>query len=305
MMTRNQIIAHLEGIFAPVVTPFTRLGRIDEGGFTENAARYAATGLSGILVSGTTGEAAYLAPEERLRLVDLCRPMIKPPQLLLVGTGLEGTAHTLRLSREAIARGADAVVVLPPAYLKAAMRPSVLAAHFQRVADGLRRPLLIYSIPQCTGFSMDAGMLGKLSGHPNIPGMKESSGNLDFDRSILDKARKSFRLLTGSALLVPSALEEGATGAVLSQANFVPQICVGIYEAFRTGNEKTVKELRRKLVTLFEKITLPYGIPGVKAAMELSGYCGGYPRLPLEPVNQAARKKIAEVLRTTWSGLSA
>ncbi len=305
MMTRSQIIERLQGIFSPVVTPFDRLGRIDEGGFRENTRRYASSGLSGILVSGTTGEAAYLAPEERLRLVDLCRPIIKPPQLILVGTGLEGTGHTLRLSREAIARGADAVVVLPPAYLKAAMRPPVLEAHFREVADGLRLPLLIYSIPQCTGFPMDVRMLATLSRHPNIPGMKESSGNLEFDRSILGKARKGFRLLTGSALLVPSALQAGATGAILSQANFEPQICLAIYEAFRVGDEKTVENLHRRLRLLFERITMPYGIPGVKAAMELSGYCGGYPRRPLAPVNEGVRSRIAGVLRKVRAGLSA
>lgn len=296
-MTHTQIVEKLRGVFPPLVTPFNRRGGLDEGAFRANLRQYAASGLSGVVVAGSTGEAPFLTEAERLRLVEIARSIIKPPKLLIAGTGLEGTAPTVKLSREAVARGADAVLLLPPAYYKAAMNPETLSIHFRAVADALRRPVLIYSIPQFTGYTMDAGMLGKLSQHPNIAGLKESSGNLDFVRAILAKARPGFKLLIGSGLAFPQGLGEGAAGGVLGQSNFAPRLCVTIYEAFSNGDRKTAEELRQRLLILVQKITGPYGIPGIKVALDLSGYRGGDPRPPFMPVGAQVKRKIAAALR--------
>lgn len=302
-MTNTEIIQHLSGIFPPETTPFNRRGGIDEGAFRANVTRHLESGLSGILVAGSSGETPYLTDDERLRLVEIARALVKPPQLLIAGTGLESTAQTLKISREAIARGADALLVVPPDYYKAAMRPEVLEAHFRVVADGVRRPLLIYSIPQFTGFSMDPAMIGRLSRHPNISGMKESSGNVAFDRDILGKVRKGFRVFIGNGMAAVEGFQQGAVGAILSQANFEPLICLGIYEAFMRGDLKTVENMKKRLVILIQEITAHHGVPGIKAAMDLSGYGGGLPRAPLMPVSAVARKKIAAALRRARAGL--
>ncbi|MGH9407526.1 MAG: dihydrodipicolinate synthase family protein [Terriglobia bacterium] len=302
-MTNELITEGLSGIIPPLATPFNRRGGLDEGGFRANLARYTGAGLSGVLTSGTTGEAAFLTEDERLWLVDLARPIIKAPQILIAGTGLESTARTLKLSREAIARGADAVLILPPAYYKSAMKPEILERHFLAVADGARRPVLIYSIPQCTGFAMDAAMLGRLSRHPNIPGMKESSGNLDFVRAVLSKARKGFRLMIGSAAALRAGFELGAAGAVLSQANFDPLICVAAYEALARGDSRAAENLTKRLAIMMERITGPFGVAGIKAALDLSGYHGGPPRAPLMEVSPANRRKIAAALKEARAGL--
>ncbi|HEX5483173.1 MAG TPA: dihydrodipicolinate synthase family protein [Terriglobia bacterium] len=296
-MTHTEVVEKLRGVFPPLVTPMNRRGGLDEGAFRANLRRYAASGLSGAVVAGSTGEAPFLTEAERLRLVEIARSIIKPPKLLIAGTGLESTAQTTKLSREAIARGADAVLLLPPAYYKAAMNPETLSIHFRAVADALRRPILIYSIPQFTGYAMDAGMLGKLSRYPNIAGLKESSGNLDFVRAILAKARPGFKLLIGSGLIFPQGLGEGAAGGILGQSNFAPQLCVAIYEAFSSGDMKTAEELRQKLLILVQNVTGPYGIPGIKAALDLVGYRGGNPRPPFMPVSAQVKKKIAAALK--------
>lgn len=304
-MTSKQIAYRLVGVIPPVVTPFNRRGGIDGGAFRANLERYAASDLSGVLVAGSTGEAAFLTGEERLSLVELARRIVRPPRLLIAGTGLESTAQTIKLSHEAIARGADAVLLLPPAYYKPAMRPPLLEAHFRAVADSMRRPVMIYSIPQFTGFAMDAAMLAKLSRHPNIHGLKESSGNLDFDRAILGHVTKGFRVMIGSALVLPDAFEMGASGAILSQATFEPQICAGLYQAWRGGDREMAADLCRRLRILAERITGPYSVPGVKHAMDLSGYRGGQARPPFAPLAPAARKQIAAALKEARDGLTA
>src|SRR5437660_427960 len=197
-MTSKQILAQLKGIFPPVVTPFDRRGEVDEGRFRENLRKYAGVGLGGIVVTGSTGEAPYLTERERLRLVELAREIVKPPEVMIVGTGLESTRETLRLSREVIARGADALLVVTPNYYKSKMDATALSAHYRALADGVRRPVLIYSIPQFTGVHIDAATIGVLSRHPNIAGLKESSGNLAFVREVLRKVKPSFRVLVGS-----------------------------------------------------------------------------------------------------------
>jgi len=290
-------------MFVPVVTPFNRRGEIDEGLFRENLQKLAGIGLAGVLVAGSTGEAPYLEEGERLRLVEVARGLVRPPEILIVGTGLESTAATVRLSQEAVARGADALLVLPPNYYKSKMDADTLAAHYRAVARQVERPVIIYSIPQFTGLHLEPSTIGKLSQIPNLVGLKESSGDIQFVRVILRRVRPGFRVLVGSVAILNEALRAGAVGAVLSQANFAPELCVGLYQAFLQKKRKTALEFQERLLPLARKIALPLGVPGVKAALDLSGYAGGFPRAPLAPLGPAARESVAAALREARRGL--
>ena len=141
----------LQGIIPPMVTPFDQQGEIDEGAFRANLERYTGIGLAGLMVAGTTGEAPFLTAAERLRLTEITRSRVKSDGLVITGTGLESSRETILLSREAAARGADIVLVVTPGYYKAKMDGPALLAHYRAVADAVSRPVLIYSIPQCTG----------------------------------------------------------------------------------------------------------------------------------------------------------
>jgi 4-hydroxy-2-oxoglutarate aldolase len=290
-------------MFAPVVTPFNRHGDIDEGLFRENLQRLTGIGLSGVLVAGSTGEAPYLEERERLRLVEVARALVSPPEILLAGTGLESTAATVRLSREAVARGADALLVLTPNYYKSKMDADALTGHYRAVARQVERPVIVYSIPQFTGLHMEASTVAKLSHIPNIVGLKESSGDLQFVRAILRQARPGFRLLVGSVSILCQAFQAGAVGAVLGQVNFAPELCLGLYQAFLKGKKKTALEFQGRLLPLAAKVALPFGVPGIKAALDLCGYAGGFLRAPLTPLTPAARKTVAEALREAHAGL--
>jgi 4-hydroxy-2-oxoglutarate aldolase len=302
-MTRKEIIQNLKGIFPPVVTPFNRRGEIDEGMFRENLQKLAGIGLAGALVAGSTGEAPYLEERERLRLVEVARALVRPPEILIAGTGLESTAATVRLSQEAVARGADALLVLTPNYYKSRMDADTLAAHYRAVARQVDRPVIIYSIPQFTGLQLEPSTIVKLSHIPNVVGLKESSGDIHFVRVIVRRARRGFRVLVGSVMILNEALRAGAVGAVLGQANFAPELCVGLYQAFLQKKRKTALEFQQRLLPLARGISLPLGVPGIKAALDLSGYAGGFPRAPLAPLGPAARELVAAALREARAGL--
>jgi len=295
-VTRTKLAKSLKGVFPPVVTPFNRRGDIDEGAFRANLHRYAQAALSGVVVAGSSGEAPFLTPAERLRLVDLARQLVQPPQLLIAGTGLESTRQTLELSQEAIARGADAVLVITPGYYKPRMDTAAFLFHFRSLADRLRKPVILYSMPQLSGVRMDVAAIATLSRHPNVVGLKESSGDLAYLRLILKRVSPGFRVLVGSALILVDAFEAGAAGAIVNLAGFMPELCVGIYEAFRNGRTKLARALEQTVQQLARRVTLPYGVAGIKAALDLCGYSGGLPRAPLLSLDSAAKRAVATAL---------
>ncbi|MBZ5515533.1 MAG: dihydrodipicolinate synthase family protein [Acidobacteriia bacterium] len=302
-MTQKEIIARLGGLFPPVVTPYDRRGEVDYRLFRENLRRYVGIGLSGIVVAGSTGEAPYLSDRERLKLVEAARGIVRPPELLIAGTGLESTAATLRLSREAVACGADAVLLLTPSYYKSRMNSQALSAHFRALADALTRPIIMYNIPQFTGVKMEPDPIAALSGYPNIVGLKESSGDLQYVRAILRRVRRGFRVLVGSPVIFLEALRAGAAGGVLGLCGFAPEICLGIYDAFRKRRMEQARDLQRRLGVLAQKIGAPYGVPGMKVGCDLCGYRGGPPRAPLTPLNAAQRRDVAAAIREARAGL--
>ncbi len=303
-MKKEKVIDSLKGVFCPVITPFNRSGSVDEGHFRENLQRLSGIGLAGILVAGSTGEAPYLTERERLRLVEIARKAVKWPEILMVGTGLESTTATLALSREVESRGADALLVLTPNYYKPSMRGDAVVAHYRKVAAGVKGPVMIYSIPQFTGLDVDPATIGKLSHLPNVVGLKESSGRLEFVKAVLGEVKHGFRVLVGAPSIFYDSLCEGAVGAVLGVANYAPKLCVELYQAFLRCDLDAARAAQQRLAPLGQKINTPYGVPGIKAALDLSGWRGGFPRLPLLPVSTEARKQIAGVLREAGAGLA-
>jgi dihydrodipicolinate synthase/N-acetylneuraminate lyase len=224
-----------------------------------------------MLVAGSTGEAPYLTESERLRLVEIARDVVKAPEILLVGTGLESTSATLKLSREAVARGADVLLVLTPNYFKPLMDAASLVAHYRAVAAGVKKPVLIYYIPQFTGLPVDLATIVRLSRLPNVVGLKESSGSLEFVRSVLKQGAAGVPHAGGGSIDYVRRPVRRRGGGVLGQAHFAPSLCVGLYEAFLHTAAKEARDLQQRLLPLAQKIAVPYGVPGVKAALDLFG----------------------------------
>ena len=303
-MKTDAVLSRLHGIIPPMVTPFGRDGGVDEGAFRANLERYTGIGLAGVMVAGTTGEAPFLTPAERSRLTEIARGGVKANELVVTGIGVESSRETIALGREAAARGADLLLVVTPGYYKSQMSGPQLLAHYRAVADAVPRPVLIYSIPQCTGVRIPVETLVALARHPNIAGLKESSGDLAYVRKVLRSVPSRFKVFCGSLKILPDALRAGGSGGIVGQADFAPELCVAFYEAFRQKRHKLARELFARLLPLATEINLKYGTPAVKAAMDLCGFHGGAPRTPLLPLSPAARHEIAGVLKTAQCGLA-
>ena len=284
----------LNGILAPLVTPFQQSGDLDLEGFGRNVRAHLAAGCIGVVVTGSTGEAALLDDGERNALIERARTEVGGDRTLIVGTGSESTRATIARSRAAAERGADAVLVVAPHYYSDAMSPEALRQHYEQVADESPVPVLLYTIPKYMHFSLSPELVAELAQHDNIIGMKDSSGNLEKLKETVAAVKPGFQVLSGAGVSFWDALQSGASGAILAIANALPYGCVTIWEAFRTREHEAGKDWQARLFPASKLIATKHGIPGLKHAMDLNGYYGGPPRLPFVPPSPAARLEIEQ-----------
>ena len=293
----------LRGILAPVATPFTGDGELDASAFAANARAHLAAGLHGIVVTGSTGEAALLDESERLRLVEIARKEIGSHQLLIVGTGAESTRGVILRNRAIADRGADAVLVVAPHYYSGAMTNEALREHYTRVADASPVPVLIYTIPKYMHFAVPPELVLELAAHENIVGMKDSSGDARLFAGYMEARSDRFHVMTGSAGLLAEALRMGADGAILAAALFAPALSLEVMEVALAGDIARTNAAQAKLAPLGSRIVGAMGVPGVKAALDLIGLRGGEPRLPLLPLDSTLLGEVRELL--AGAGLAA
>jgi len=190
------------------------------------------------------------------------------------------------------------VLVKTPYYYKPAYRPEVLVAHFRRVADESPIPVMLYSIPQFTGIALGATEVAALAEHPNIIGIKDSSGNVQGVAEIVAATPPAFQILVGSAASVYPSMTIGARGAILALACALPEKCVALFELFQQGHHEKARELQAILVRASKLMVSELGIAGVKHAMDQRGYRGGIPRPPLLPLHHEQKKRLTEFLAT-------
>lgn len=286
----------LGGVLAPIVTPFDAAGEPSRDALEANVRAHLAAGLDGVVVAGSTGEAVLLEEDERLRLLEWARGVVPRDRLLVAGIGGESTRATLRRAREAAERGADVVLVVAPHYYAGALGRAALAAHYARVADESPLPVLLYNIPKYMHFSLDPGLVSELAAHPNVHGMKDSSGDVALLSRYLEAQSPAFTVLTGSATTFAEALARGARGGILAAALFAPLLCRAVLEAARAGAADVARETQARLAPLGAEIVGAMGVAGVKAALDAVGLQGGPVRLPLLDLGADARRRVAALL---------
>lgn len=287
----------LTGVFAPVVTTFEESGGdLASGAFRSNIKAHISAGIAGVLVAGSTGEAALLDEDERLRLTELARASVPTDRWLFAGTGAESTRECVRRTRNAAERGADAVLVVPPHYYGMSMTEDALWAHYSRIADESAVPVLLYNIPKYTHLSLAPSLVHALAEHPNIIGMKDSTGDMTLLRAYLEAQSDHFTVLTGHAGTVMDALGYGARGAILAVALFAASIVFELVEALAAGDTEGARDAQARLRPVSKEIVAELGPPGIKVAMDLVGLAGGVPRGPLRPLGAGERERVSTLL---------
>ncbi|HEV2491004.1 MAG TPA: dihydrodipicolinate synthase family protein [Candidatus Acidoferrales bacterium] len=286
----------LSGIFPPLTTPFKADGEIDLAGLKSNIARYNKTRLAGYVLNGSTSESVLLTWNEIERLWAEARKCAAPGKALIAGTGAESTVETVQHTKRAAELGFDAALVRTPSYYKPFMTFEAEATHFLRVADASPIPILIYSVPVFTSYTVEAPLVAHLSSHKNIVGIKDSSGNVQRIADIVRTTHMKFNTLTGSVMTLQEALEAGACGAILAVACAFPEACVEFYEAVREGDAARVQQLKKQAIGPAATLGSKFGIAGIKFALDRLGYRGGAPRAPLLPVNENAQQEIEGLL---------
>ncbi|RME43377.1 MAG: dihydrodipicolinate synthase family protein, partial [Chloroflexi bacterium] len=252
----------LSGIFPPIVTPF-RDGQVDTEALAFNVQKWNETGLAGYVPLGSTGEFVHLTPAERERVIATVREYAAPGKVVIAGTGSLSTDEAIRLTRRAGELGADAAMVVTPFYYTSQMTDAALWGHYTAVADASPIPILLYNVPVFTHLNMAVETVARLAEHPNIIGMKDSSGNVDQLTQIVHSTPEEFILLSGAAGVLHPALTVGANGAILAISNVVPELCVEIYELVQANDHATARRRQAVLGALNRAISR-YGIGGYK-----------------------------------------
>jgi len=288
---------NLAGVFPPIATPFDDRGTVDADAIRANVPRWLDAGVRGIVALGSNGEAPLLDEREADAVVAAARDVIPRDRLLIAGTGRESTRGTITASRRAAELGADAVLVRTPSYFKSRMTPDAFVAHYTALAEAMSIPVLLYNYPAVTGLTLTADTVGRLAQHPNIIGIKETTTDAAQIAAYVDAARgQDFAVIAGSAPGFYAAMCLGARGAILAAACIVPRACVALFDAWARGAHGEARELQRRILPIAVAVTSSYGVPGLKAALDLSGYIGRLPRLPLQPASSGAIADIQQAL---------
>lgn len=287
----------IKGVIPPMITPFDERGEVDYEKHVKNMEKWNEYDLAGYLALGSNSETPYLTEEEKLKLVELTVKHKKEGRVVLAGTGLESTKATIELTNKAAELGADAALILTPSYYSSKMNDEALINYFTEVADNVKIPVMIYNVTKFTHINISPYAVGVLSKHPNIIGMKDSSGSIPQlveYKSVIGESK--FNLLVGTASAWYPALTIGIDGAIMALANCCPQECIEVQEYYEKGDWEKSREIYERMYPVNKAVTGTYGIAGLKYACSLLGFEGGYVRKPLLELKEEDKTKLREIL---------
>ena len=278
-------------VFPPIATPYAD-GAVNASGITSNVEKLIRAGVGGVVALGSNGEAPLLDDDEADRVVAAAREAVPSTRLLIVGTGRESTRATIAACRRAASLGGDAVLVRTPSFFKPRMTPDALLAHYTAVADASPIPVLLYNFAALTGVNVTVDTVAALATHANIAGIKDSGTDTSQVAAFVAAGGPQFSVLSGNAPTFYPSLCVGAVGGILAVAGVIPELCVRLYEVARAGRHGEARDLQRQITPLGALVTTVGGVPGLKAAMDLAGFTGGEPRMPLRPAPPDVVEKI-------------
>ena len=285
----------LNGIYPPIVTPFLKED-VAYHYLTKNIEKLNTSGIKGVVVLGSNGENVFLSEEEKTEVVQTVIKSASQEMKIIVGSGCESTRETIHLTNKMAKLGAHAALIVTPSYYGSKMNDESLIHYYSNVAEKSEIPILLYNVPKFTGVNVSKEVVSTLSKHPNIVGIKDSSGNVNQLGQYLNCVDADFNVLVGTAGALFGALTLGCKGGVLALANIVPEKCVDIYRLVQEGKMEEARKLQLRMIPVNYAITATYGISGLKYAMDLLGYQGGEVRSPLLPTKPGEQEKIRNIL---------
>jgi 4-hydroxy-tetrahydrodipicolinate synthase len=282
-------------VLTAMVTPFDETGAVDYAQVTALAKRLANSGSDGIVVAGTTGESPTLSDEEKIAVVRTVKEAVAGRALVVAGTGTYDTRHSIELTKEAGRVGADGFLLVNPYY----SRPSQdgLYAHFKAIADSTPKPVILYNIPGRTGVNCTPDTIARLAEVRNIVAVKEASGSLDQASEIRKKTPPSFDIYSGDDSLTLPILSVGGRGIVSVASHLVGPDIQEMVQAYERGDVRKAVQIHLRLFPLFKALFITTNPVPVKAALNMSGFRVGKPRLPLVEATAKEREQIQTVLK--------
>ena len=284
-----------QGMATAMVTPMDARGDIDYEAMGRFIDWQIDSGINALVVMGTTGENATIEPEDQTEVIRFTVERTAGRIPVIAGTGTNNTEHVLRNTREACRVGADAVLVVTPYYNKATQNG--LIKHFYTVADASTVPVIVYNVPGRTGVNIQPKTLAALAEHPNIAAIKEASGNMAQMVEMAALCADKVDIYSGEDALTVPMMAMGAKGTISVLSNVVPAQSVAMTDACLAGDYRTAAAWQCKLLPLINALFSEVNPIPAKAAAAAMGFGEDYLRLPLTPMEEAARCKLYEEMR--------
>ncbi|MFN3421256.1 MAG: dihydrodipicolinate synthase family protein [Armatimonadota bacterium] len=283
------------GIIPPIATPLNGREEVDEPSLRSLVRYLLQTGVHGIFVLGSTGEFAHLTDSEKKRAIDIVVSEVNGKVPILVGVAEAGTKRSILWAKEAEKFGANGVVAAPPFYYP--LTESEVENHYRALASECNLPILLYHIPSTTKVRFSVDLVERLSELPNIVGIKDSTGDLAFVFTLLDRMRgRDFAVFQGHDYLVAPSLLYGAQGAINSLANLVPSWFVAIYDAAQKGDAASAMDWQQKINKLSTQLeTMPL-LPAIKASLHIKGLTASFMTMPFAALTEEQHEKLRTIL---------
>lgn len=286
----------LGGLHPPIPTPFKKDGSLALAALRGNLQRWNDQPLAGYVVGGSNGEFVLLTDDERVEVVAAAREAIPGDRLLTAGAGTQSTDRTIALAMRMAEVGAEALLVVNPSYYRSVMSVQAHVEHFGAVADASPIPVMLYNVPANTGLDLPLAAVRELAEHPNVIGIKDSSGDLVRVAETVQQTPDDFQVLAGSGSFVLPALAVGAVGAIAALANVAGGPLVELMDRYQQGDLVGARAIQGRLLAPNRAVTAQYGVPGLKAALDMLGFYGGPVRGPLLPLDDSAQEELRSIL---------
>jgi 4-hydroxy-tetrahydrodipicolinate synthase len=277
-----------------MVTPLNAAGEVDFEQARKLASWLIDNGSDGLVVTGSTGEAATMTDDEKLALWDAVKDEVTDRCWVIAGTGTNDTAHSIHLTKAAEKAGVDGALVVTPYYNRPPQ--SGLVAHFTAVAGCTDLPILLYDIPVRSGLKIEHSTLIKLAGIENVVGVKDACGNLQGASRLVAEAPEDFEVYCGNDGDTLGWLGIGAVGVIAVASHIVGPRMAEMIRLFKQGDSAGAKKIHLELMPVFDAMAITTNPIPVKAALGLMGHPVGDARLPLVPATQSELDRLKEVL---------